>query len=81
MHRVIAKAGPEIRGGKNIVLLGGVTINTPEGTAEYFLPKKFAVVDSVGKVKVDLLENLMAAEAPLPTAFKRRKPVLDIAYG
>ena len=81
MHRVIAKAGPEIRGGKNIVLLGGVTINTPEGTAEYFLPKKFAVVDSVGKVKVDLLDELLAAKAPLPKQYRNKwKPSLDVGH-
>ena len=81
MSRIIAKAGPEMRTGTNIVLLGGITINTPEGTAEYFLPKKFAIVDNVGKVKVDLLDELLAAKAPLPKQYRNKwKPSLDVGH-
>ena len=70
-----------MRTGTNIVLLGGITINTPEGTAEYFLPKKFAIVDNVGKVKVDLLDELLAAKAPLPKQYRNKwKPSLDVGH-
>lgn len=42
-----------------IALLGGVQVNTPEGTPEYFLPKKFTLCNSKGEVVEDLLEELM----------------------
>lgn len=46
---------PEIK----IALLGGIQINTPEGTPEYFLPKKFSLMDYKGNEEEDLLVKLI----------------------
>jgi len=42
-----------------VALLGGVQVNTPEGTPEYFLPKKFEIVNHKGEVLQDLLSALI----------------------
>ena len=67
MGRILAKAGDQIREDSKIAFLGGITINTPEGSAEYFLPKKFVVMDNKGMVVDDLLEELLAAKAIVPS--------------
>ena len=67
MGRILAKAGDQIREDSKIAFLGGITINTPEGSAEYFLPKKFVVMDNKGTVVDDLLEELLAAKAIVPS--------------
>lgn len=67
MGRILAKAKDQIREDTKIAFLGGITINTPEGSAEYFLPKKFVVMDSKGTVLADLLGELLAAKAPIPS--------------
>jgi hypothetical protein len=41
-----------------IALLGGVQINTPIGTSEYFLPKVFEIRNNKGELVVNLLDLL-----------------------
>lgn len=79
MRRIVEKAGPELHSASRIALLGGITINTPEGIPEYFVPKKFAIVDNTGKLVVDLLEELLAARAPVPS--RLRNKVTTISFG
>lgn len=67
MGRILAKAGDQIREDSKIAFLGGIIINTPEGSAEYFLPKKFVIMDNKGNVIDDLLEELLAVKAPVPS--------------
>ena len=64
MKRIIDRCCGEIAGDGKIALLGGVTINTPEGTSEYFLPKKFHLVNKKGEVVDDMLSELLEAECP-----------------
>ena len=40
-----------------IALLGGLQINTPEGTAEYFLPTRFELFDHKGELLEDMLAD------------------------
>lgn len=67
MGRILAKAKDQIREDTKIAFLGGITINTPEGSAEYFLPKKFVVMDNKGTVLADLLGELLAVKAIVPS--------------
>lgn len=61
LKRIVAKAGSEFTG-RHMCFLGGITINTPEGTPEYFLPKQFAILDTTtGEMKDNLLDQLLAA--------------------
>jgi len=61
LKRILDKCLPrDLPNGVEIALLGGVMINTPEGTPEYFLPKKFSIVDNKGTVTEDLLTELIA---------------------
>jgi len=67
MGRILAKAGGEIREDSKIAFLGGITVNTPEGNAEYFLPKKFVVMDNKGAIVDDLLDELLSVKAVVPS--------------
>lgn len=59
MKRIMDKCCPkDVPKGTKIALLGGVQINTPEGTPDYFLPKKFSLMNNKGEVKDDLLQTL-----------------------
>jgi len=64
MKRIVDTCCGEIAGDGKIALLGGITINTPEGTSEYFLPKKFHLVNKKGEVVGDMLSELLEAECP-----------------
>jgi hypothetical protein len=61
MDRIYNKACKDVAtdGGK-IAFLGGIQINTPQGTPEYFLPKLFELRNNKGEVVKDLLEDLRA---------------------
>jgi len=60
MKRIMDKCLPkDVPPGTNIALLGGIQVNTPEGTPEYFLPKNFTLLDNTGEVKEDLLDTLI----------------------
>lgn len=59
MERIIAKCVDDIPEGTSLAILGGVQVNTPVGTPDYFLPKTFNLCDSNGEVVEDLLDELM----------------------
>jgi len=55
MHQIVAAGCGEVGGDGKIALLGGVQINTPAGTSDYFLPLAFEIRDNKGQ----LIQNLM----------------------
>jgi hypothetical protein len=55
MHQIVAAACGEVGGDGKIALLGGVQINTPNGTSDFFLPLNFEIRDNKGQV----IQNLM----------------------
>lgn len=57
MHDIVAAASKETHGGK-IALVGGIQINTPAGTPDYFLPKVFEIIGSDGEKIDDLISTL-----------------------
>ena len=60
LKRIMDKCCPrDIPKGTKIALLGGIQVNTPEGTPEYFLPKSFALLNSDGTMMEDLLDDLI----------------------
>lgn len=60
MKRIVDKCLPnDVPPGTNIALLGGIQINTPEGTPEYFLPKKFNLINHEGEIQEDMLAALI----------------------
>mmetsp|Transcript_28592 Transcript_28592/g.43751 ORF Transcript_28592/g.43751 Transcript_28592/m.43751 type:complete len:324 (-) Transcript_28592:1637-2608(-) len=60
LNRIMEKCLPkDVPEGTKIALLGGIQVNTPEGTPEYFLPKKFSILNHSGEVKEDMLQELM----------------------
>ena len=55
----IVKAGAgNVAGNGKIAVLGGIQINTPEGTSDYFKPMSFEVYDNSGKLVEDLSSKL-----------------------
>lgn len=61
LKRIMDKCLPhDLPAGVPVALLGGVQVNTPEGTPEYFLPKKFTIVNKSGEVTEDLLSTLIS---------------------
>jgi hypothetical protein len=60
LKRIMDKCCPKdfVKGTK-IALLGGIQINTPEGTPEYFLPKAFSLLNSDGELQEDLIHELI----------------------
>jgi len=59
LKKIMDKCLHDVPEGTKIALLGGIQVNTPEGTPEYFLPKKFHLLNSDGVVEKDLLSNLV----------------------
>jgi hypothetical protein len=59
MHKIVAKGCGEVAGEGQIALLGGIQINTPSGTNEYFLPKVFELRNNKGELVKDLLQFLL----------------------
>ena len=57
MQKIISKGCGEVAGEGKIAVLGGVQINTPAGTSEYFLPKVFKILDNKGELVVDLIDT------------------------
>lgn len=68
MGRIIAKCEKDIPTGTKIALLGGIQINAGEGLPDYFLPKKFQLLDSKGKLLEDLLASLAEEGSKDPRA-------------
>jgi hypothetical protein len=58
MKAIVAAGCGEVAGDGMIALLGGVQINTPIGTSEYFLPKVFEIRNNKGELVVNLLDLL-----------------------
>jgi hypothetical protein len=58
MNRIVSSMCAEVAGIGKIALLGGIQINTPEGTPDYFLPLKFEVRNNKGKSMGSLMESL-----------------------
>jgi hypothetical protein len=55
MQQIVAAGCGEVGGDGKIALLGGVQINTPDGTPDYFLPQCFEIRDNRGR----LIQNLL----------------------
>lgn len=55
MHQIVAAGCGEVGGDGKIALLGGVQINTPAGTPDYFLPQVFEIRNNKGQ----LIQNLL----------------------
>jgi len=58
MDQLIRKTAAQMKAGTKLAVVGGIQVNTPEGTAEYFLPKRFELLDHTGTVVQDMLEEL-----------------------
>lgn len=54
---IIAKAVSQLKEGCKLALVGGIQINTPEGTSEYFEPKRFILLNHKGELVEDMLEE------------------------
>jgi hypothetical protein len=59
MHQIVEKGCGEVAGKGKIALLGGIQINTPSGTHEYFLPKVFEIRNNKGEKVKDLMKFLL----------------------
>ena len=57
MKTIVSKGCGEVAGEGKIALLGGIQINTPPGTSEYFLPKVFEIRSNKGDKITDLLKS------------------------
>lgn len=57
MKKIVEKGCKEVAGKGTIAILGGIQINTPCGTSEYFLPKTFEIWNNEGKKLVDLMSS------------------------
>lgn len=57
MKQIVSKGCGEVAGEGKIALLGGVQINTPYGTSEYFLPKVFEIRNNKGEKIADLMAS------------------------
>lgn len=55
MQQIVAAGCGEVGGDGKIALLGGVQINTPSGTPDYFMPLNFEIRDNKGR----LIQNLL----------------------
>ena len=73
MERIITKCQKDIPTGTKIALLGGIQINAGEGLPDYFLAKKFQLLDSKGELSQDLLTNLMDEGTKDPRAKLRQR--------
>jgi hypothetical protein len=58
MKTIVSKGCGEVAGEGKIAILGGIQINTPSGTNEYFLPKVFQVMNNKGETISDLIGSL-----------------------
>jgi Limiting CO2-inducible proteins B/C beta carbonyic anhydrases len=57
MQRILGRGCQRSKGWKQIALLGGIQINTPEGVSDYFLPRRFDLITN-GKEEIrNLLEQ------------------------
>jgi len=61
MKEIVSKGCGEVAGDGKIALLGGIQINTPQGTGEYFLPKVFEIRNNKGEKIADLMASFASA--------------------
>lgn len=61
MKDIVSKGCGEVAGDGKIALLGGIQINTPLGTGEYFLPKVFEIRNNKGEKIADLMDSFASA--------------------
>lgn len=54
MENIVRKGCSQVASG-TIALLGGIQINTPDGTSDYFLPLKFELFNNQGELIKDLM--------------------------
>lgn len=72
--RIMDKCIKDIPAGAKVAILGGVQVNTPEGTPDYFLPKRFNLHDSKGNVVENMLEELIKeGHVDLTALLKQKK--------
>lgn len=57
MKKIVDNGCGEVAGEGMIALLGGIQINTPLGTSEYFLPKVFELRNNKGEKVKDLISS------------------------
>jgi hypothetical protein len=57
MKTIVSKGCGEVAGEGKIALLGGIQINTPYGTSEYFLPKVFEIKNNKNEKIADLMAS------------------------
>jgi len=55
MDAIVAKGAGAMEGNGYIAMLGGIQINTPEDTSDYFLPLTFDLRNSEGKLEKSLM--------------------------
>lgn len=73
LNRIMDKCIVDIPEGTSLAILGGVQVNTPEGTPDYFLPKSFKLCDNKGDTVEDLLGELMKEGHKDPIEILRQK--------
>jgi Limiting CO2-inducible proteins B/C beta carbonyic anhydrases len=56
MLNIIRQTGSTVKNNGTIGLLGGIQINTPDGMSDYFLPLRFEIRNSTGKLVAELLQ-------------------------
>ena len=57
MKNIVSQGCGEVAGDGKIALLGGIQINTPSGTSEYFLPKVFEIRNNKNELVIDLISS------------------------
>jgi Limiting CO2-inducible proteins B/C beta carbonyic anhydrases len=55
---ILAQSCRSLKVGCTLAVVGGIQINTPEGTSEYFVPLRFSLYNHHGQVVEDLLSEL-----------------------
>jgi len=60
MKRILSSASSTVAGDGKIALLGGIQVNTPEGSEDFFLPLKFEVRNNQNRLVEDLITSTFA---------------------
>lgn len=56
MDKIVSQACGAVPGKGKIALLGGIQINTPSGTSDYFVPLGFEIRDNHGDLVADMMK-------------------------
>ena len=78
LFRIMQKGAKQVPKATKIALLGGILVNTPEGTSEYFVPKKFHIVNGKGDLIEDVMAPLLGAPALDPKSAMMKKKESEI---